>query len=230
MKPAVLLLVVLATVPVSAAGAPVGGAEWVDGPLARGLWWGEPAAEAAARLGGGPSSPGLGDAWHLERALAELWSVRPSTAFSRVEVATASWVYAHGERLLGQLTRVPVGDWDIYERAILRRSGPPRKLHFPVDPPRGAGGERRHVHVYLWDDGATQFLFIKPTREDTEAYWREQETGTVFRVRLMQKLEDPDVPLYVGAFDSRLLKALRRRRGPPSAAPPRPHRPHHLNP
>lgn len=195
------------------------GTELVDSRLVRGRFWGWTVEKTARRLRIKPGTPrvGLHPDWYLEDALVRLWKVESPgySEFEYVSVSSGAWFLTHAGRLVGYVVRVPVEDWEMYEVPVRKRFGSPKKIHFKVMPPEGVRALEKYIHLYLWERRKTQFIFLKATEEDTEFVWVDEVNSAIGRVKIMQKLGDENVPLYLGAFDIAKIRTLRGPDAPP---------------
>ena len=190
------------------------GAALLDTELVAGRYWGKRLEESLDGLGlaKGPADKKLGPFWYVEQALPRLWGLGAGKSrrarIRRVEVGEGAWLMTERGKVFGYMVQVPVADWDLYEVPARKRFGKPEKLHFTVERSTGPGETKRFMHFYRWGDEDTQFLFLKGTFQDTASFWYHRQIQSTFRVRILHKVEDPDVPLFVGAFDRDWLKEI----------------------
>jgi len=210
MAAAFFLVLFSASVPAFAKPFLVRGPQLLDTQIVKGHYWGKPAERVAGRLGlgFGPARMGLHDQWFVEKALAELWTLNTPKDFEYVRVASAAWFFVRDGRLLGYLARVPEHDWGKYDTAGRRRFGDPADIRFKVESAPDKKLRPRYIHILRWADRKTQFILLKPTLEDSSTTWMREDIGTLMEVRLHQRVAEPEIPLYIGAFDVKRLKKL----------------------
>ena len=193
---------------VRAAQSPLRAVGFAASDLVSGKYWGWPPKKAADVLGleAGEIGEGAHPDYFVAAALERLWKTGKGERFRYVRVSSDSVFLEYKKQLSGYVLKVPVEQWEDYEVAVRKVFGAPRKIHFTVKASTAAGAPEKFFHIYRWEKDATQFLFLKPTQEDNSEVWLNRDIETIGRVRIMQKMDAGDVPLYLGVFDSKRLK------------------------
>lgn len=185
----------------------------VETPLISGRYWGWKIDRVAEALDISVSSPskGISPEWYVHEALLQLWKADPKGDYGHVHISEKASLVTRKGKLLGYLGQTTVDErWQEIEAEVIKKfKKEPTRIHFGLTAPKGTGAPNRYAHIYRWEGGKSQFIFLKGTIDDLSKVWVEEKDRTVRRVTVQQKVGDPRIPLVIGAFDVEQLKKMR---------------------